>query len=347
MYETHLETRRNKILATIIDAYIRSASPVGSSDISKRFRLSGFSPATVRNVMAELEELGYLTQPHVSAGRIPTEKAYRYYVDTLMEDEQLIPEEREIVEREYLLEHEEVEDIFEKTSQLLSMLTHYAGIILFPKVTLDTFSHLELISVEPNRVLVVLVTSSSLVKNAMVELRHKMSQEELQRISQFLNWKLKGLTLGEIRDYLLRKSLEEDEPSFLLLKEGLEIINASQLLEQTDRLRLEGTGFIVEQPEFKDPMRRRSILKALEEKKDLLEIMNDDLGKEGVKIHIGSENRFESMRDCSFVVSSYKAKDKALGALGVLGPVRMFYPRAISVVRFVTDKLGQVLTRTR
>jgi heat-inducible transcriptional repressor len=345
MFVTDLETRRNRILATIIDTYIRTASPVGSASVSKRFRLSGFSPATIRNIMVELEELGYLTQPHTSAGRIPTQKAYRYYVDSLMKDEYLIPEEKELIQREYVSESEELESIFEKTSQLLSTLTHCAGMTLFPKVTRDAFKHLELICVGPNRALVVLVTSSSLVKSAMVELHQKKSQEELQRLSRFLNQKLEGLALGEIRDYLFRKSLEEDEPSFLLLKEGIEIINASQVLEGMDRLCLEGTSFIIEQPEFKDSMRRNAILKALEEKRDLLKIMNGDLGEEGVRVHIGSENRFESMRDCSLVVSNYRAKGKSLGTLGVLGPIRMVYPRVVSVVRFAADKLGQILTR--
>lgn len=250
MHITDLETRRNEILKAIIDAHIDTALPIGSAVLSRRFHL-GLSPATIRNTMADLEKDGYISQPYTSAGRIPTDKGYRYYIDSLMEAEELALEEEERIEEEYQLhEIREYEDLFLETSRVLCQWTNYTALVHFP--------------------------------------------------------------------HSLR-----------------------------NRLYLEGTSFILEQPEFQDTRKVKLIFRAFDDKAELLSIMETDLKTEGVNVHIGRENRYEDLQECSLITSSCKMGNKFRGTLGIIGPKRMSYSRVISVVDYVADLVTKVLSQVK
>ena len=342
MNVSDVESRRNKILEVIIKTYVEEAEPVGSETVSRRLRL-GVSSATVRNVMSELEDLGLIAQPHTSAGRIPTDKGYRYYVDFLMEPERIKQDYREEIEQQYENRHLVVEDMIKKTSLLLSQLTQQASVVLYPNLKKTKLKKIELFVLEPCKIIVTLVSSSGLLKNSMVDLSTAIEENELLRLNNFLNSELVGLNLEEIKDHLSRMLLEERYAFYYLLDRASKIMNLAFQIEAEDMLYLEGAGYIFEQPEFKNLEDLRRVLKLVEEKRDLLEILNQDFESEGVKVWIGKENKYLAIQNCSLVISNYKVEGKPLGKVCVLGPTRMEYPKTVSSVDFMAKLLSQAL----
>lgn len=345
MVVTDLVARRNKILEEVIDSYISTATPVGSFTISKRFK-AGFSPATIRNIMSELEELGYIMHPHTSAGRVPTVKGYRYYVDALMQLKRLTEEEREFIERALSQNLDELEDAVKRVARLISTLTGQASLISFPRAKKRTFKRIELIRTSHTKIYALLFTAQGIVRHAIFELQENIEENELSRLSRFLNDELSGLQLSEIRDHLLRRILSENDPFYHLFKQAIDILNRSRLLEENDeKILLDGTHYIVEQPEFRDTEKVKAILKAFEEEDEILNIMDEDIDEDKVKVHIGSENPYEDIRECSIVISNYKIGGKNIGGIGVVGPTRMDYSKAVSVVEYVGQIFSRLLTR--
>lgn len=345
MVVTDAVSRRNKILEIVIDSYVSTATPVGSFTVSKKYRV-GLSPATIRNIMVELEKLGYIAHPHTSAGRVPTDKGYRYYVDTLMELKRLTVEEREFVERSLTQDLDELEDIVRKTARAISTLTNQASLISFPRAKKRTFKRIELIPSSPTKIYALLFTAQGIVKHSIFDLQENMEEKELSRISRFLNDELSGLQLSEIKDHLLSKILGESDPFHHLFKQAIDILNLSHLLEEKDeKILLGGTHHIIEQPEFRNTEKIKTILKALEEENEILSIMDGDLDEDEVKVHIGSENPYEDIRECSIIVSNYKMGEENIGSIGLIGPTRMDYSKAVSVVEYVGQIFSQLLIR--
>ncbi|MFH1779278.1 MAG: heat-inducible transcriptional repressor HrcA [Candidatus Omnitrophota bacterium] len=342
MVVTDAISRRNKILETVIDSYVSTATPVGSFTVSKKYRI-GLSPATIRNVMVELEKLGYIAHPHTSAGRVPTDKGYRYYVDTLMELKHLTEEEREFIEKNLTQDLDELEDIIRRTARAISTLTKQTSLISFPRAKKRTFKRLELISTSAAKIHALLFTAQGVVKHSIFELQENIEERELSRISKFLNEELLGLPLSEIKDHLLGKILSENDPFHHLFKQAIDILNLSRLLEEkNEKILLDGTHHIIEQPEFRNTEKIKAILKALEDEDEILDILDEDLEENVVKIHIGSENPYEDIRECSIVVSNYKIGEENIGGIGLIGPTRMDYSKVVSVIEYV----GQIFSRS-
>ncbi|MBU4128778.1 heat-inducible transcriptional repressor HrcA, partial [bacterium] len=196
-----LDERKKRILGAVVHNYITTAVPVGSRNIAKKYKL-GLSPATIRNCMADLEELGYLAHPHTSAGRIPTDKGYRFYVDSLMEQEDLSSEEKRKIEKEYSHKMNRIDEIMEETSQVLSLISHYTGLILAPNLEKSIFHHLELVSLENGRILSILITGSGLVKNKIIEAEEILPEERLEEILNLINDRLSNLPLKRIKEFI-------------------------------------------------------------------------------------------------------------------------------------------------
>lgn len=343
MNVSDLESRRNKILEVIIKTYVEQVEPVGSEAVCRRLRLK-VSSATVRNIMSELEELGYIAQPHRSAGRVPTDKGYRYYVDHLMEPERLNKDYIGQVEQEYESKRPAMEEVIKKAAYLLSDLTKKTSVILYPNLKKMRLKKVELFLLEPDKVIVTLVGSSGLVKHSIANLSSVVEENELLRLNNFLNSELTGLNLEEIKEHLSRMLLEERYSFYYLLDKAFKIMNMAFLVEEDDLLYLDGAGYILEQPEFKNMEDLRQLLKIVEEKTALLEVLKDDFESEGLKIFIGKENKvFPVMKNCSLIVSSYKVEGKSLGKLCVIGPTRMEYSKAVCGVEFIAQLLSQVL----
>ncbi len=344
MHEVELEKRKQRVLEIIIESYTATASPVGSLTISRKYRL-GLSPATIRNIMAELEEEGLLAQPHTSGGRLPTDKGYRFYVDSLTHRKYIAPEDEKRIEREYKLRKKELESLIEETSRILSIITNYAGMVLFPRVSHGIFKRIEIIPISRDKVSVILLTTSWWMNKTIVELREPIEDSELKRLVRLLNNELEGMALYEIEDYILSRLIEEKrDPVFYMFKRAAELFGFSLRVIDDDRMDLDGTSRILEQPEFQDIDRIRVVLKALEDKKAILEIMKQDIGKEGINIHIGRETGYREIEDCSIITASYKMKDMPIGTLGVIGPVRMDYLRTISVVSHISEVLSKMIS---
>jgi len=338
------EERRNKILAAVIETYIDSANQVSSRYVARNYNF-GLSPATIRNEMAELEEMGYLTHPHTSAGRVPTDKGYRYYVDELMQVKKLTMDEMNQVNSNFKLKFKVLENVMEITSGLLSELSKQTSLILYPKLDKSTFKHVELIHLKERKILIVLMTNTGLVKNSIVEVEEDIiTQTQLQKISNFLNYELYGKPLSEIKEYLMRKLIQEKDAIYRLFKDTVDIFKRVLKNIHEDKILLEGMEHILENPEFKDLSKTRLLFKMLGEKKKLADFLRQNLKSSSIQIYIGRELPLSMVSDCSIITACYKVSNQTVGCLGVLGPTRMEYAKVIPVVRFISGYVSEILT---
>ncbi len=336
-----LDERKMQILRAIVTDYINTAEPVGSRTLARKYLL-GISPATIRNEMADLEEIGYLQQPHTSAGRIPSDKGYRFYVDVLM-DHHLLPLETAVTIRETIRSRQrEIEEAIHHASYVLSYLTNYTAVVLGPMPHERICEQIRLVSLDPCNVLLVLITVPRFIENQLVEVAEPMAPGELEKISTALTEKLQGITWGVIPQKLIRE-IREIIRRQELVEALLQMLGVSSREDRVDNLYLEGTTRILDQPEFKDLEKARAVLGIFEGKQILLEILEGVAKEPGVAVSIGQENRHDGFKDCSFVTSSYESGGRVVGTLGVIGPTRMDYARAISAVECVADALSELL----
>lgn len=346
MTVTDLRTRGHRILEAIILSYTESAQPVGSEFVWENYGF-GVSPATIRNVMVELEAQGLITHPHTSAGRVPTDRGYRYYADLLMQPRRLKSEEEAAVEEVSHWEAEEPEPFLEEATNRLAELTQEAGVTLVPPLSQGSFRRLELISMDSRELVGVLIATEGLIKHVILELEEPVDQEELIRINRFLNQELAGMPLGQIHSYLKRCLLETTSSFFHLYKRASDLLSLGPFLHEEESLILEGTSRILEAPEFRDVRRTRELLRALEEKGDLVELLRRDLAADEVKLHIGAENRGTSLVHCTIVAAPYRLRGGVTGTIGVLGPTRMNYPRVTALVKKMASAVSRAFQERR
>lgn len=334
-----IDKRKKRILRAVVYNYITTAMPVGSRTIAKKYRL-GLSPATIRNCMADLEELGYLTHPHTSAGRIPTDKGYRFYVDSLMERTDLSLEEKTRIEKEYSHRANRIDQIMEEASQALSLLSRYTGLVLAPNLEKSIFHHLELVLLENGRILSILITGSGLVKNKIIETEETLPKERLEEILNLINDRLSHLPLKRIKEFISHQLKIETKATKIW-----ELMNQIFTWDWAEELYLGGRINILEHPEFKNLARTKSIFRALEEKRLLAEVLNKTASSEGVRVLIGKETKCNKIKDLSLVTSTYRINGRPVGILGVIGPRRMEYSKVVSLVDFMAKTVSEVLTR--
>ncbi len=335
-----LNERKISVLHAIIDDYIRSAEPVGSRTIARRYNL-GVSPATIRNEMADLEEIGYIIQPHISAGRIPSDKGYRFYVDVLMEPNPIPDTQRQEVYRRVRARRQEIQVLIQETSKLLALLTNYVAIVIAPPVDRCVLKHIQLVLIDENLVLVVLVLYPGIVENRIINVETRYTVEELTLISKELTKKLQGLSYGDLGKGLIREIKRDFGDIGLAI---LDIINQGLADQKQEKFYLNGAIQIFEQPEFNDIQRAKGLLNLLEEKSTISGLLGD-LGKlDGVEIIIGQENIRSEIQECSIVAANYYIGQEVIGTIGVIGPTRMEYARVYSIVELMANALSQVLT---
>ncbi|MBI5207653.1 MAG: heat-inducible transcription repressor HrcA [Candidatus Firestonebacteria bacterium] len=344
--DINLDERSKKILQAIVQNYIKTAQPVGSRNIARHYKL-GISPATIRNVMNDLEELGLIMQPHTSAGRIPTHKGYRYYVDTLMDRSKLTKQEEEEIQKNYTIEkiNEFSNEIFHLTSKLLSESSNCTGVAVSPSISKSIIKRIEFISVSLKKVLIVLITNSNVIRNKIIEISSDISSDELHNISNILTDKLYGLTLFQIREVFINLINNEMSKSHYveLLKSASIFVKNTLDKEYENDIFLEGTANILQHPEFSEINKTKEILKILEEKKNLIKICDKINGTNGVKVFIGEETNILEMQDCSIVICTYKIEGFPSGTIGIIGPTRMKYGKIFSIVEFTSFQLEKAL----
>jgi heat-inducible transcriptional repressor len=339
-----ISERSQNILEAVVLEYIRSAFPVGSQTLTKNFNFK-LSPATIRNIMADLEETGYLFQPHTSAGRVPTEKGFRFYVDRLVEE--VLGTEEEFdpskFQRSWPGKWEDAKGLFEETSRLLSMESHYTGMVLAPRLSQTIFKQVEFIRLRKNHLLAIFVSQDGFLHQRFLEVDEDYTQKELSRIAAYLNNEFSGMTLSQVKKKILALMKAERDMYDQLIQKALELGRKALSMAQEGELYLGGTTNILDLPEFADAEKMKGLFKAFEEKATIVELLDTCLSTERVQVLIGSDNAFLAIQDCSLVIANYKRRDQTLGSLGVIGPIRMDYSRVIPLVSHIAKLLSQVL----
>ena len=350
------DSRAQIILSAIINEHLISGEPVGSRTIADKFaNASGLSSATIRNVMGELEEFGLLEQPHTSAGRIPTDAGYRFYVDNLLGVLSISNEDLRLISDEFGLNELDLADtpdrLMERTSQLLSALSNNVGIVVSPSLANDRLQHIEFVNLSENRVLVILVSAPNIVRNKIIRLKIAFSNDELDRTARYLNAEFGGKSLAEIRTSIM-SLMHEEKALFDKLLQTAVILCSQSIEDEEDKLGeifVDGTSNILSKSDFADLERLRELLRTIGEKSRLMQILNECIEREGsvkgsVQVVIGRENSTPSLQNCTLITAPYRiGNSSAVGTLSVLGPTRIEYARMISIVSYVARVLEKMM----
>jgi len=338
-----LTERSRQILEAVIDDYIRTAEPVGSRTVTRRHGLA-LSPATVRNVMSDLEEMGFLSSPHTSAGRIPTDKAFRFYVDSLLQVRAITEFQQEEIRRQYQVPGRDVGEILKETSRILSSISNYIGIVVAPRFSTNLFRQIEFVKLFGKRILVILVSENGIVQNRVIEGEEDLSSEDLVRMANYLNELLQGLTISEVKNRILREMEDEKVRYDKLLTRALKLSDVT-LEESAADVFVEGQVNILEQPEFADVEKMKEIFHTFEEKSQLINLLDCCMKADRVNIFIGAENFLSRMNQMSVITATYASGPNTLGVLGVIGPTRMGYDKVIPIVDYTARILSEMLGR--
>src|SRR5579864_8878909 len=331
--------RRMSILGTVVYEYIAVGEPVGSATLTQKYNL-GVSPATVRAEMATLEEEGYLDQPHTSAGRVPSDRGYRYYVDHLMLPESLSADEKARIRAEVRQASRQLDTAVDKASHILSDLTKNIAFAIAPRLRSQVFSQVQLIWVAGHSVHVVLVTDLGLAAQTTVEVSESVDADALTRACNSLNQRLAGKPLDEISLAVLQSALRQTPLPTELLRVLANLFAAQGEGDVERRLFAGGANNLLDQQEFRDLRKLRAILELMEEQRTLYALLQSSLESDGTRIAIGSELGNADMSECSVLTVPYKVGLRNVGAVGVLGPRRMQYARLVALVNYMADSLN-------
>jgi len=339
-----LNARDREILNDIIRTFILSGEPVSSRSVAKGGRHS-LSAATIRNVMADLEDLGFLTQPHISAGRVPTRDGYHFYIDALMENRSVPAKARRTIDETLVAGASGAEEMMSSASHLLSRLTQQIGIVMTPTVGRSTLRAIDFVNLSGCKVLCVLVGASGFVDNKVIETPEPIARRDLVRISNYLTDHFAGKTLRQIRDELIDLMAEERTKMDDLLGRAIDLAREAFAGRGNQAVLVEGTTAILNQPELSDLDRIRRLLGTFSDKATLVRVLNQLVEGPGVRVVIGKDSDLTSDLDFSLVATSYGVGSGA-GKLGIFGPSRMDYQKVIPIVEYFGEKFGQALGRT-
>lgn len=340
-----LDERKIKILDAIIRNYLDTGEPVGSRTISKYSDLN-LSSATIRNEMSDLEEMGYILQPHTSAGRIPSDKGYRFYVDNLMKDK-----EKEVTEmKEFMIEHtEKMEQVLQQMAKMLAVNTNYAAMITAPSYQRNKVKFLQLSQVDNDQILAVIVMEGNIVKNKMIPTREALDNETVLKLNILLNTSLNGLSVEQINLGTISKLKEQAGIHSNIVSDVLDAL-ADALQEDEDlEIYTSGTTNILKYPELRDSQKASELLSAFEEKKQLVDLVNETLTSEetGIQVYIGDESPVKNMKDCSVVTATYQLGEGIQGTIGIIGPKRMDYENVVDNLKTLKVQLDNVFTKPK
>jgi heat-inducible transcriptional repressor len=343
-----LDARARQLLRTLISQYIADGQPVGSRTLAKNSGLD-VSPATIRNVMADLEEIGLLAAPHTSAGRVPTAQGYRVFVDSLLELKPL--EETQIEEmRRGLPSQAPTQDLLTGASSLLSDVTHFVGVVTLPKREEFPFRHIDFVALGGNRVLVILVFADNEVQNRVIVTQHVYSPSELEQVANFLNANYAGLRMAEIRERLKREMRETSQRLHQLMVAAADVAQQAFADPEANHggdMLVAGQINLMDSQGPADMERLRDLFEAFQRKRDLLVLLESCSRAEGVRLFIGEESGFDALDNYSVVTAPYGVEGRVLGVLGVIGPTRMAYQRVIPVVQATAQILSGALNQAR
>ena len=338
-----LSLRARRILYATLTEYIASGEPVSSRVLSRRYELS-LSPATIRDALADLEEGGFLFQPHTSAGRVPTDKGFRVFIDALLQIRELAEEDRELIAAK-LHALEPGADVAREAGRLLSQLTGAAAVVRAPKVEEERLAHVRFMPLRPGEMLAVLITRGGTVQNRAIRVGWEVDLGELERVHNYLQALLQeGLSLAGLRD-ALSKQMEQDRGQYdRLTRAACEVVDATlERNEPSAEVVVEGQDRLLDRPEFAQVGKLRSLVRTLEDKEKLLELLDRTLATAGVQVLIGSETQLGDVPDLSVVAATF-GRGPASGSVGVLGPTRMDYSKVVPLVGYTARIVGDVLS---
>lgn len=342
-----MDERKTKILQAIIRNYLETGEPVGSRTISKYTDLN-LSSATIRNEMADLEEMGYILQPHTSAGRIPSDMGYRFYVDAMMEDR-----EREVVEmKEMLVERQDkMENLLKQVVKALAKNTQYATMISAPQANRSKVKFIQLSRVSANQILAVIVVEGNVIKNNLLSVTQELTDETLLKLNILLNTHLNGLSMEEINLGMIAALKQQAGIHSDIVSEVIDAVAEAIKAEEDLQIYTSGTNNIFRYPELADHEKASELINTFEEKQALTDLIQDTLGQEanetGIQVYIGNETPVQSMKDCSVVTATYELGDGLKGTIGIIGPKRMDYDKVITTLRALQNQLDDLYNADR
>ena len=343
-----LDERKKQILYAVIKTYLETGEPVGSRTLSKYSELN-VSPATIRNEMADLEDLGYLMQPHTSAGRIPSDKGYRFYVDRMLENEK-----KEVNEmKEVLIEKaDKIERMLKQAARSLAVNTNYASMISAPQIHGTKLKFIQLSKMDENRIIAVVVAEGNLIKNQIIEVKEQLDDEALFKLNMLLNTSLNGLTVGEINLAIITKLKEEAGDHSDIVSVVIDAVAEAIKPDEDLEIYTSGAKNIFKYPELADNERASEIITAFEEKKQLTEIVYETMNKDeadskGIQVYIGDESPMATMKDCSVVTATYELGEGMKGTIGIIGPKRMDYDKVVKTLKSLTGQIDAIYKKDK
>ncbi|MGA7297708.1 MAG: heat-inducible transcriptional repressor HrcA [Rhodanobacteraceae bacterium] len=342
--ETELDPRARALLRTLISQYLSEGQPIGSRTLARSSGLD-VSPATIRNIMSDLEEVGLVAAPHTSAGRIPTAKGLRMFVDSLIQLQPLGEVELQRLQRELPDSPADTRDLLGNVSSLLSAVTHFVGVVTVPRNADFALRHVEFMGLPDNRVLVILVFSDNQVQNRIIQLGQPLTSRELEQASNYLNRRYAGQQMDQIREQLVRELRETGSELNRMLRQAVDLAAGAFAPSGEVDMMVSGQTNLMGVEAFADMARLRELFEAFQRKRDLLALLERCAEAPGVRLFIGEESGLAPLDDCTLVSATYGVEGRVLGALGVIGPTRMAYQRVIPVVQATAGLLSNALNR--
>jgi len=343
MAKSALREKDKKVLSLVVEGFVRTGRPVSSGAVCQTRRVEA-SPATLRNIMAKLEEMGYLSQPHTSAGRVPTDKGLRHYVGRLLEERSL-PEERvPLIQEEFASRTADLDSLLLQACRILADTSDALGFVISPRIFGLPFEFLRFVKISDRRVLVILVTPFHMVLTETLESSLPLTQAELDRASQYVNQSFRGRTIAAVREALVRELPRYRAKYEDTLDKLLDLLKTSIDKEGEDRILLQGTSRLLGKSGLSDLDKLRSLFRSFEEKASLARLLSDFVSLDRVKVLIGSEANFPNVEDCSLVLSHYGYSNQVLGTLGVIGPKRIPYAKIIPLVDRMAKRVSLAIT---
>ena len=334
--------RARRILSAIIDKYIEEGIPIGSKSLSLADNI-GLSPASIRNVMSDLEELGFIASPYTSSGRVPTSKGYRFFIDSLLKLQPVEATELERIKKRVNLHDSNSRELAISVSNTLSAITKLAGIVTIPKQQVTRLKEIDFIQLSEKRILAIIVMNETEVENRILQMKRDYSKDELKQASNYINTHYKGRSLSYIKKHLINELMQTKEAVNSLMSDLIDIADQVLDFDESDEYIVAGQRRLMDFHELSDIKKLRQLFDAFKEKQQLLELLDKSMSTNGIQIFIGEESGYKMFDNCTLITTPYTTEDGAIGVLGVIGPTRIAYQKVIPIVAITAKLLGKSL----
>ena len=334
--------RARRILSAIVDKYIQEGIPIGSKSLSLADNI-GLSPASIRNVMSDLEELGFIASPYTSSGRVPTSKGYRFFIDSLLKLQPVEATELERIKKRVNLHESNSRELAISVSNTLSAITKLAGIVTIPKQQVTRLKEIDFIQLSEKRILAIIVMNETEVENRILQMKRDYSKDELKQASNYLNTHYKGRSLSYIKKHLINELMQTKDSVNSLMSDLIDIADQVLDFDESDEYIVAGQRRLMDFHELSDIKKLRQLFDAFKEKQQLLELLDKSMSTNGIQIFIGEESGYQMFDNCTLITTPYTTEDGAIGVLGVIGPTRIAYQKVIPIVDITAKLLGKSL----